>query len=79
MFSSAKIREALPGHMARVELYPLSVTGKRVGNLNLMDFLLAEKKISMPGNIPPLSREQTAQTLIDGWYNEIREKGSLVR
>ena len=26
IFSSAQTQEALPGHMARVELYPLSVT-----------------------------------------------------
>jgi len=78
IFSSAKTREALPGHMARVELYPLSVTEKQAGSFNLIDFLLAEK-ISLPDNLPPLSREQIAQTLIDGGYPEIQDKGSRAK
>ncbi|MBW2708933.1 MAG: AAA family ATPase, partial [Deltaproteobacteria bacterium] len=40
IFSSAKTQEALPGHMARVELYPLSITEKVGGDFNLIDFLL---------------------------------------
>ncbi|MCF6290958.1 MAG: ATP-binding protein [Desulfobacterales bacterium] len=78
LFSSAKTQEALPGHMARVELYPLSVTEKQAGSFNLIDFLLAEK-ISLPDNIPPVSREQIAQTLIDGGYPEIQDKGSRAK
>jgi len=78
IFSSAKTQEALPGHMARVELYPLSVTEKQASSFNLIDFLLAEK-ISLPGNLPPLSREQIAQTLIDGGYPEIQDKGSRAK
>jgi len=78
IFSSAKTQEALPGHMARVELYPLSVTEKQAGSFNLIDFLLAEK-ISLPDNLPLLSREQIAQTLIDGGYPEIQDKGNRAR
>ncbi|MEA2116348.1 MAG: ATP-binding protein [Thermodesulfobacteriota bacterium] len=78
IFSSAKTQEALPGHMARVELYPLSVTEKQASSFNLIDFLLAEK-ISLPDNLPPLSREQIAQTLIDGGYPEIQDKGSRTK
>lgn len=74
IFSSAKTQEALPGHMARVELYPLSVTEKEGGNFNLIDFLLAGK-ISLPDDLPPLSREELAQTLIDGGYPELQDKG----
>jgi predicted AAA+ superfamily ATPase len=78
IFSSAKTQEALPGHMARVELYPLSVTEKQASSFNLIDFLRAEK-ISLPDNLPPLSREQIAQTLIDGGYPEIQDKGSRTK
>ena len=78
IFSSAKTQEALPGHMARVELYPLSVTEKQASSFNLIDFLRAEK-ISLPDNLPPLSREQIAQTLIDGGYPEIQDKGSRAK
>ena len=78
IFSSAKTQEALPGHMARVELYPLSVTEKQASSFNLIDFLLAEK-ISLPDNLPLLSREQTAQALIDGGYPEIQDKGSRAK
>ncbi len=78
IFSSAKTQEALPGHMARVELYPLSVTEKQSSRFNLIDFLLAEK-ISLSDNLPSLSREQIAQTLIDGGYPEIQDKGSRAK
>ncbi|MEA3548962.1 MAG: ATP-binding protein [Thermodesulfobacteriota bacterium] len=78
IFSSAKTQEALPGHMARVELYPLSVTEKEGGNFNLIDFLLAEK-LSLPDDLPLINREQIAQTLIDGGYPELQNKGSRAR
>ena len=78
IFSSARTQEALPGHMARVELYPLSVTEKQASRFNLIDFLLAEK-ISLPDNLPALSREQIAQTLIDGGYPGIQDKGSRTK
>jgi predicted AAA+ superfamily ATPase len=78
IFSSAKTQEALPGHMARVELYPLSVTEKEGGNFNLIDFLLAEK-ISLPEDIPQISREQLAQAVIDGGYPELQDKGPRAR
>jgi predicted AAA+ superfamily ATPase len=78
IFSSAKTQEALPGHMARVDLYPLSVTEKQASSFNLIDFLLAEK-ISLPDNLPAFSREQIAQALIDGGYPEIQNKGSRTK
>ncbi len=78
IFSSAKTEESLPGHMARVELYPLSVTEKISGNFNLIDFLLREK-ITLP-EIPPLvNREQLAQAVIDGGYPELQDKGPRAR
>ena len=78
IFSSAKTQEALPGHMARVELYPLSVTEKVHGNFNLIGFLLADS-LSVPGSLPSLSREQLAQTLLDGGYPELQDKNPRAR
>lgn len=78
IFSSAKTQEALPGHMARVELYPLSITEKVGGTFNLIDFLLADS-LSVPATLPMLRREQLAQTLIDGGYPELLEKGPRAR
>lgn len=78
IFSSAKTQEALPGHMARVELNPLSITEIINGNFNLIDFLLADK-LSVPENLPPLNREQLAQTLIDGGYPELQNKSPRAR
>ena len=74
IFSSAQTQEALPGHMARVELYPLSVTEITHGNFNLIDFLLADN-LSLPNDMPVLSREQLAQAIIDGGYPELQDKG----
>ena len=78
IFSSAKTQEALPGHMARVELYPLSVTEKVGGDFNLIDFLL-DDNLSIPVNLPAISREQLAQTLIDGGYPELQAKSPRAR
>ncbi len=78
IFSSAKTQEALPGHMARVELYPLSVTEKQTGNFNLIDFLLKEK-IALPENPPQVNREQLVQAVIDGGYPELQDKGPRSR
>ncbi len=78
IFSSAKTQEALPGHMARVELYPLSITEIVGGNFNLIDFFLADH-VSIPDNLPLLSREQLAQTLIDGGYPELQNKSTRAK
>nr|CAA6830552.1 MAG: Unknown protein [uncultured Thiotrichaceae bacterium] len=40
IFSSARTQEALPGHMARVELWPLSLTEIQGEQFNLIDYLL---------------------------------------
>ena len=77
IFSSARTQEALPGHMARVELYPLSITEIIGGNFNLIDFLLADK-LSIPENLPSLNREQLAQTIIDGGYPELQRKALVL-
>ena len=78
IFKSAKTQEALPGHMARVELYPLSVTEKQASRFNLIDFLLAED-LSLPETSLVLSREMIAQALIDGGYPEMQDRGSRAK
>ncbi len=60
--------------MARMELYPLSVTEKAGTDFNLINFLLAEE-LSMPKYFSVLSREQLAQALLDGGYPELQGKG----
>jgi predicted AAA+ superfamily ATPase len=78
IFSSAKTQEGLPGHLARIELYPLSITEIIGGHFNLIDFLLSDD-LSIPDNLPTLSREQLAQTLINGGYPELQSKSFRAR
>lgn len=74
VFRSAKTHEALPGHMARLELYPLSRTEINNKQFNLIDYLIIQdfkntKQIS-------ITRENIAQWIIDGGYPEIQYKKS---
>ena len=78
IFKSARTQEALPGHMARMELYPLSVTEKTDSDFNLIDFLSADK-LSLPDNLIELSRGNLAQELLDGGYPELQGKGPRSR
>ncbi len=78
IFSSAQTQEALPGHIARVELYPLSIAEKNTtdptqSTFNLINFILNEQVIS-PQDIPTLTREGLAQALIQGGYPELQSK-----
>ena len=76
IFRSAQTQEALPGHMARLELYPFSLS--ELGGVmstpsrNIIDYLLT-------GHFPSLStrfisREQLASTLLNGGYPEVQSK-----
>ena len=78
IFKSAKTQEALPGHMARMDLYPLSITEKAGTDFNLINFLLAEE-LSIPDNLSVLSRGQLAQAILDGGYPELQGKGPRAR
>ncbi len=73
IFRSARTQEALPGHMARVELWPLSITEIRGSRFNLIDYLLAGDFSQQPV-FPELGREQLAQILLDGGYPEVQSK-----
>ncbi len=72
IFRSAKTQEALPGHIARIELYPLSLSELNGNTLNIIDYLIAAGFSSKPPSA--ITKEQFAQRIIDGGYPEIQEK-----
>ncbi|MHB8810933.1 MAG: ATP-binding protein [Desulfobulbaceae bacterium] len=72
IFRSAKTQEALPGHMARVELYPLSLGEIKESTFNLIDFLAAKSVVRKPLSI--LGRDEIAQLLLSGGFPEVQEK-----
>ena len=71
VFRSAKTQEALPGHMARVELHPMSVTEMAKGKFNMIDFLFS-KQYEKIDSLPEICREELAQALLDGGYPELQ-------
>jgi len=77
VFKSAKTQETLPGHMARIELLPLSqgeIHGNRFG---LLDWLFAKELPVPTGNA--LERKTLANALIHGGYPEIQSKSPRSR
>lgn len=72
IFRSAKVQESLPGHMARFELYPLSIGEMRGQQRNIIDYLHTGHFQSI--EIPLLQREELARLLINGGYPEIQDK-----
>jgi uncharacterized protein len=89
IFRSAKVQESLPGHMARLELYPLSLgeaksfgeamSSSEVGeqSMNLIDYLAAGK--FRAEQVSPLKREVLAQHILVGGYPEVQGKSPKVR
>jgi predicted AAA+ superfamily ATPase len=77
IFRSAKIQEGLPGHMARVELYPLSHSERHDHRQNMIDRLLASKF----DNASPqaLARVTLAELLMEGGYPEVITKSPRSR
>lgn len=72
IFRSAQTQEALPGHMARMELLPLSLSEITGQSLNIIDYLLAGNFQSR--HVTPCSREQIAQLILQGGYPEPQSK-----
>ena len=72
IFRSARTQEALPGHMARLELLPLSITEIYGQSLNLVDWLMAKDFSSISSTA--LTREDVAQLILRGGYPEVQEK-----
>lgn len=69
VFRSARVQEALPGHMARLELYPLSRTERREENLNAVDRLVQGN--FEQAQLKPLDRKMLGEILIEGGYPEV--------
>ncbi len=69
IFRSAKTSEALPGHLARLILFPLSLSEVARRQLNIVDFLLQDKIET--GSVPFTSREVLAEWVVSGGYPEI--------
>lgn len=72
IFRSARTQEALPGHMARLELLPLSVTELNDQPLNIIDYLLAGTYA--PVTTEFISREEVANLVLGGGYPEVQGK-----
>ena len=68
IFRSAKVQESLPGHMARVELYPFSLMERHDRQFNVVDRLLTGA-FEQPG-LTVLDRNELGQILIEGGYPE---------
>jgi len=72
IFRSARTQEALPGHMARLELYPLSLGELHQQPRNIVDYLLAaDYQLTSPTTI---NREDIANWILNGGYPEVQGK-----
>ncbi len=77
IFRSAQVQESLPGHMARIELYPLSQAERHERHLNIIDWLLGgtfEHTV-----LKPLDRKELGDLLMDGGYPEAIAKSPRSR
>ena len=72
VFRSARTQEALPGHMARLELLPLSVAELNRNPLNIIDYVLSGQFSSVRTGFP--DREAIAELLLRGGYPEVQSK-----
>ena len=72
LFRSARTQESLPGHMARLELLPLSVTELYGRPLNLIDHLSAGEFTNVPA--AAATREDVAGLVLRGGYPEVQSK-----
>lgn len=72
IFRSGKTQEALPGHMARLELYPLSLSEKYEADYNIIDLLCNEHFNS--NNLTLLTRADLANLILAGGYPEVQDK-----
>lgn len=77
IFRSAQVQESLPGHMARLELYPLSQAEQHEGHLNAIDWLISgtfEQAL-----LKPLDRKELGDLLMEGGYPEVIAKSPRSR
>lgn len=71
IFKSGKTQEALPGHMARLELYPLSLSEKFNSQYNIID-LLCNQNFDLH-SLENLTHPQLAEMIIQGGYPEVQK------
>lgn len=72
VFRSAKTQESLPGHMARLELYPLSLSEKYKNKSNIIN-LLCQEQLHIK-KFQSLSHEDLADLILAGGYPEVQDK-----
>ena len=77
IFRSARTQEALPGHMARLELYPLAISEMKASSLNIIDYLLTGDYSSC--SAPGISREELAALILSGGYPEVQGKSARAK
>lgn len=77
IFRSARTQESLPGHMVRLELYPLSVSELTGQSSNIVDYLLSGN--FQTASVPFISREQFAGLILNGGYPEIQNKSARAK
>lgn len=77
IFRSAQVQESLPGHMARVELFPLSQAERYEHHLNVVDWLLDGTFEQTP--LKALNRIELGELLITGGYPEAIAKSPRSR
>lgn len=77
IFRSARVQEALPGHLARLELYPLSIAEIRGHPRNIIDYIVTGEFQSF--TTPFITREQLAAWLLHGGYPEVIDKSARGR
>lgn len=72
IFRAGKTQEALPGHMARLELYPLSLSERFNSQNNIIDLLCNQNfNINLLEN---LNQQQLADLILQGGYPEVQDK-----
>jgi len=74
IFRSSKTQEALPGHMARLELYPLALAEKFNTQNNVIE-LLCNKNFNIR-QLETLNHQKLADLILQGGYPEVQDKSA---
>ena len=77
VFRSAKVQESLPGHMTRLELYPLSLAEIVDAKINVID-VLCNKKFNI-STLAQLTKADLANLIFRGGYPEVQNQGLRAR
>jgi predicted AAA+ superfamily ATPase len=77
IFRSAKVSEGLPGHMARLELFPLALSEIYATKSNAVDLLLGPP--TGHDVFDPTDRTKVAHLILDGGYPEPRDLSGRAR